>query len=285
MATPAPVAFCVIGDGLRESHATMFKADANSAFLCVEGHGRQTCGSVELSTGTWTDLAMPPEAPLPAFSINTDDATGNVQLCNGSACRKAEVPVPPIVDGTTVRAAYELGVNADGTLAVATGAGRDDLITILNVSTGKKRASVRVKGCARAPYFAGETIYVPVETPCHDLSYQGLLYTAQGKRIGVVKRASPVARPVHVADSQYAVAYELGEGYHVVDVRTGATAFTASFETPETCRSCGALDDSLSERIIRRDDGTLLILGDVLRIVQPSTGTVVRTFQLPACKP
>jgi hypothetical protein len=284
---PADAKFCFVR--VEDSYELERVAtDGNAATVCasvgVEGARKTTCGTVDLTTGTWTAGKQPPEPPKPTTPLEIKQDKGAVSLCKDAKCTQLAGLLPS-------EEPYAVAVSADGKRAAVGGVLLGGFWTY-DATTGKKLKEVKLIGlgpnedggaCFNALAFAGELVYAATDV-CAGPGADGAFYSWAGKKVAKVTTNPYGYEPLDLGNGSFAVGDLNGLEIDIVDAKTGKVRTVEI--TREECEDCDLLTGSpMSTATLEKlPDGKLLqVHSRGIAIVDPASAKVEKQIQFPLC--
>jgi hypothetical protein len=262
-----------------------FTATEKAAVFCIKTEEATQCWAIDLATGALTKGA-PPSPPAKPYEVKQADGAAQICKTGGGACVTLDLPKLPKSDDA---GSYQIAVKPDGKLAVATGGELKQLV-VLDAISGKKRKSFKVGhddyACMGSAAWVGDSIYVTANV-CAGPGGQGYVYTPAGKLLGSTTKVNAYGSEpgVQVDGDQWAFTNFGGNGYEVLDVKTGKTIRVVEVNATAPCELCEFFGDASGWAVppLAKAGGKLITIGTVIGVTDAATGKVEKQLQLPAC--
>lgn len=265
---PTTSSYCLVQRKLDGNKVASFSGTDTTATFCTELEGVQKCAALDLASGAWSPAPLVP-AEDPPFTYGGADHWG--ELCHGTKCVKLQLPAVKSSGDD-----YTVDRSANGTY-VAHSSATPTKYFIVDPETGTLKKTVTIKGeCSGGPEFLGDTLYL------HCSGEDRALYTLDGKRISVIEDAGRTP-PVKLRDGVFVL--ERRGGYAEVDAKTGAMKMHAIDFSDATDEDYSTMTGDSNEypRFAVLPNGKLLYVYAGIRLIDPATGAVERTYHQQAC--
>jgi hypothetical protein len=288
-AAPAKTA-CLPTDGDRG--LDWFTADDKTATICTavigEGDKQPTCIAVDLATGAWSSTAKPapPAPPKGKVDLEVKQDQTAVQVCEGSACKKLDVP-PPKLDEEGKPMTYLTAVSEDHKHAVVAA---DPLkgAWFFDATTGKKLRTIPLVdggGCMDSLAFLGDLVYIAVNV-CAGPGAQGKVYSWDGKVVASIEGVNPYgSSPIQLGPDTWAFADLNGGAIAVFDAKAKKSR---ALEIPrnecDDCYALGAAPVGGDVALIQTASGKLVDLaGTSVAVVDAEGSKILAQYKIPPC--